>query len=463
MFPAKTFTHRRAGLSLSMKKGLVLLPGNSEAARNYRANPFHFRQDSSFLYFTGLSEPDLWLLMDLEGGTTTLFGEECTLDDQIWMGPKPSLAEKAASAGIEKSLPIADLAGLLSDASGKGCPIHFLPPYRGETIMKLAELLGRPISEIRAGASPDLIRTVVRYRSVKGPEEIEEIERALDISHHMYARLLSVIRPGVGERELAGLIEGIAFSRGNGTSFPTILSVRGEVLHNHDRDGTLTGGQLLLVDSGAETVAGYASDITRTIPVSPRFSPSQRVVYQAVLNAQEKAIGMIRPGIPFRDVHLGACRSLVQDLLTLGIMKGDADSAVESGAHALFFPHGIGHMLGLDVHDMESLGEDEVGYDEEFRRSDQFGLAYLRLARKLKKGFVVTVEPGLYFIPALIDKWKAENRHADFIRYEMLENFKGLGGIRIEDDVLVTESGGKVLGPPIPKTVHDLEQARLGG
>jgi len=331
-----------------------------------------------------------------------------------------------------------------------------------ETVLKIGQLLGLQPSVIKEYASDILIKAVVDQRSVKSEEEIEQIEIALEVTGDMHQTAMKISRPGVYEREVVGKIEGISFSHGFQMAFPTIFTINGQILHNHYHGNVLQEGRLVVNDSGSETAMHYASDITRTFPVGGKFSPKQREVYEVVLNAQQTAIESIRPGVKYRDVHLKAAITIASGLKELSLMKGDMAEAVKEGAHGLFFPHGIGHMMGLDVHDMEDLGENFVGYDEKTKRSSQFGLAYLRLARELKPGFVVTVEPGVYFIPALIDKWKAEKKHVQFIDYEKVDEFREFGGIRIEDDVLVTESGHRVLGKHIPKTVEEVEATSLG-
>ena len=457
MFNASTYLARRERLAADVGSGLVLLLGNAEAPMNYLDNQYPFRQDASFLYFWGLDRPDVAGVLDIDAGTHTVFGDEFTMDDIVWLGPQPTIAEQAAAAGVAAVAPRAALAEVLTDALRKGRRVHVLPQYRADNALLLERLLGIRAEALAQHASLALITAIVAQRSAKSDEELAEIERAIELTREMHVLAMKTARPGVYEREVAGAMEGLALARGGRLAFPVIFSVHGETLHNHFYGNRLEAGQIAVNDSGAESAGRYAGDITRTIPIGGRFVGPQREIYQAVLRAQMGAIGAVKPGVPFRDIHLLAARSLTEDLVALGCMRGDVDAAVAAGAHALFFPHGLGHMLGLDVHDMEGLGELHVGYDETVQRSTQFGLKSLRLARTLQPGFVLTVEPGLYFIPALIDRWKSEQRLAEFIDYRAVERFRHAGGVRIEDDVVVTRDGHRVLGPPIPKAVEDVE------
>lgn len=463
MFNASVYKKRRKALRQQVKSGLILFLGNEESPMNYPANTYPFRQDSSFLYYFGLDSPSLAATIDVDTGRETIFGNEISLEDIIWMGPLPSLKERAQAVGVRSTAPLSRLEEVVGEARKKGRTVHFLPPYRAETVAKLSALLKKPVASLKKAASTELIKAVVNQRSTKDDGEIAEIEKALEVTRKMYLAAMRMARPGIYERDIVGEIEGIALSHGYQTAFPTILTINGQILHNHYHGNKLEKGRLLVIDAGASSALGYACDVTRTIPVSGEFSPRQRSVYEVVLRGQLKAIEMIRPGVKYKDVHLAAARAMALGLKELGLMKGDIDEAVASGAHAFFFPHGIGHMLGLDVHDMEGLGENHVGYNKTVKRSDQFGLAYLRMARELKPGFVLTVEPGIYFIPALIDKWRSENKFKDFLNYVRVESYRHFGGIRIEDDVLVTKEGCRILGHPIPKTVEDVEKAMTGG
>ncbi len=462
MFEASVYTRRRNRLKNQLGSGIALFPGNVDSAFNYPANPFHFRQDSNFLYFFGLDHPGMAGLVDLDTGEDWIFGNDVDIDDIIWMGPQPSVRDQAAGVGIGQTSAYTKLAGYLSDAISRGRKIHYLPPYRGETIVELSELLGVPPSGIKPGASHDLIRAVVEQRAVKDALEIAEIEKAVNVAYLMHTTSMKMAMPGVVEQEIAGTIEGIALAHGGPVSFPIILSMDGQTLHNHYHGNTLKLGRMMVTDAGAETGMHYASDITRTVPVGGKFDERQKGIYQLVVDANIKSAEIMKPGLPFREAHFLAAEVIASGLKELGLMKGDVKEAVAHGAHALFFPHGLGHMMGMDVHDMEGLGENFVGYDDEIKRSDQFGLAFLRMGRRLQEGFVMTVEPGCYFIPALIDQWKAEGLHKDFINYDKVESYKDFGGIRIEDDILVTSEGHRLMGRPIPKTIKDIEET-MGG
>jgi Xaa-Pro aminopeptidase len=459
MFDKIIYQQRRNKLCRQVKSGLLLFLSNNESPMNYPANPYHYRQDSTFLYFFGLSFPGLAAIIDIDENRQTVFGNDLDLDDIIWMGPQPALKSRCAKIGITETRPLADLGATLQDAVRSGRKIHFLPPYRGENSLWLEKLLGIRAEIARNYASAELVKAVIAQRSLKNAIEIKEIESALAVSAAMYREAMAMAQPGVYEREIAGRMEGIALAGGGQLAFPAIVTVHGETLHNNYHGNILQKGDLLLIDSGAETESGYASDITRTIPVGGRFDARQKDIYETVLAMQLNAIAMIKPGISYRAVHLKASEILVERLKDVGLMKGSAGEAVAAGAHALFFPHGLGHMMGLDVHEMEDLGEIYVGYDDKAKRSQQFGLAYLRLAKKLEPGYVLTVEPGIYFIPALIDQWRAENKFATFIKYAEVEKYRKFGGIRIEDNVLVTAKGVQVLGQPIPKQTAAVEKA----
>ena len=459
LFPPATYRDRRRRLASDIGSGLILFLGNDEVGMNYTANVYPFRQDSSFLYFWNIDQPGVAALIDADTGTETLFGDDVTVADVVWSGPQPTIADRAVTADIGATAPRQAFADQVSAAVQQGRPVHFLAPYRGDHTVALATLLAIPPAAVKDKRSRKMHEAVAAQRLFKTPEEVAEVEMAVDVSRDMYLAAMGGARPGRREYEIVGEIARVVMARGCTYSFPPICSVHGETLHNPFYLNTLQAGDWFVLDSGAETPAHYASDITRTIPVSGTFSTQQRAIYEAVLRAQAGALSAIRPGVPYRDVHLGAARSFVSDLTALGLMKGNADDAVAAGAHALFFPHGLGHMLGLDVHDMENLGEDIVGYGPGQERSTQFGLGYLRLARPLEPGFVLTVEPGLYFIPALMDQWKAEGRHSAFYNWSEINKFRDARGCRLEDDVLVTETGGRVLGPAIPKSISEVESA----
>lgn len=457
MFPKSSYINRRNRLRKEIGSGLLLFPGNSESAFNYPANTYTFRQDSAFSYFFGLDHPDFVGVMDIESGIDYIFGDNVDLDDIIWMGPQPTVVDQAARVGVGNTAALGDLEGFLKTAISKGRKVHFLPPYRGETMIQLEQYLGIHHTLLKQSVSLELIKAVIKLRSIKDELEIADIESMVDVAYEMHTTAMKMAYPGIKEQVISGAIEGISLAYGGPVSFPVILSVNGQVLHNHGHNNYLRQGQLLVVDAGAESSLHYASDITRTCPVGGRFSQRQKEIYEIVLAANMKGIATTKPGIPYRDSHFAACETITQGLKDIGLMKGDVKEAVAAGAHAMFLPHGLGHMLGMDVHDMEGLGQIYVGYDDEFRPSEQFGTAYLRMGRRVQPGMVITNEPGIYFIPELIDLWHSQGKFTEFINYEMLETYKDFGGIRIEDDILVTEMGCRVLGKLIPKTVAEVE------
>lgn len=457
MFAPKIYQKRRDELKKTMKSGILLFPGNNDAPMNYPANSYHFRQDSSFLYYFGIDEPGLAGIIDVDNGEEIIFGDDVAMEDIIWTGPLPKLVEKAEMVNISDTRPFSALKETIRGYLKQGRQVLYLPQYRHDIIMLIQDLTGIHSSLVNDFSSQKLSKAVIQQRSIKEDGEIEEIEKALEISYHMNATAMSLIEEGKYEYEVYGKVHGEVLSRNSHISFPVIFSVHGETLHNHSHHNLMKAGDILIMDSGAESPLHYASDITRTIPVSGKFTDKQKAIYNAVLQSQLNAIEMMKPGVLNRDCHLEAARTIAVHLTTLGLMKGNPDEAVEEGAHALFFPHGLGHMMGLDVHDLEGLGEDLVGYDEEVKRSDQFGLAYLRLAKKLEPGYVLTAEPGIYFIPELIDRWKEDKKFTDFIDYQEVDKYRGFGGIRIEDDVLITEEGHRVLGKPIAKSVEDVQ------
>jgi Xaa-Pro aminopeptidase len=458
MFAANVYTERRNRLRKEVSAGLALFLGNQEVSLNYPANTYSFRQDSTFSYFFGLDHPDLSAVIDLDNGQDLIFGNDVDIDDIIWMGKQPSMKDQAALAGVSVVRPSADLAGFIADALKNNRKVHFVPPYRGETYIHLHSLLNFPIADVKKNASEELIKGVVKLRMVKDALEVAEIEKMVDVAYDMHTTAMKMAKPGVIEREIAGTMEGIALSKAHGVSFPIILTINGQTLHNHYHGNVLKTGRMLVSDAGAESELLYSSDITRTVPVGGKFDARQKTIYEIVLKANMAAIAAVKPGVPFKEIHLLAATTIMQGLVDAGIMKGNVLEGVLKGAHTLFFPHGLGHPMGMDVHDLEGLGENVVGYDEEVQRSKEFGLAFLRFGRKLKEGFVMTIEPGIYFIPDLIDLFKAEKKHEEYINYDVVETYKDFGGIRIEDDILVTSSGCRVLGKPIPKTVAEIEQ-----
>jgi Xaa-Pro aminopeptidase len=463
MFDSKIYVERRARLKEQIGSGLLLFLGNEESPMNYPANPYHFRQDSTYLYFFGLDTPSLAAIIDVDHGKDVIFGNDVDMEDIIWMGHLPTIKERAALVGVAETAPLAQLEETIKAAQQKGKAIYYLPPYRPENVSKIAQLLGIEPDSVKKYASKEFIKAVVAQRNVKIPEEIGQMELAHEVTYDMYIAAMKMAKSGVYEYEIVGKMDGIIGATDCHVAFPIILTKNGQILHNHYHGNKLEQGNLLVMDSGSESPMNYASDITRTVPVGGRFTEKQKQIYEIVLQAQETAIQNIKPGIMFKEIHLQSASVIASGLKEAGLMKGNSDAAVQAGAHALFFPHGLGHMIGLDVHDMEDLGEDFVGYDHTVERSSQFGLAYLRLAKKLEPGHVVTVEPGIYFIPALIDQWAVENKFDQFIDYAKVEEYRDFGGIRIEDDILVTQDGSQVLGKSIPKTVEEVEEITATG
>ena len=457
MFNKEIYHNRRKQLRENMQQGVVIFLSNNEAPMNYASNTYHYRQDSSFNYFFGLQLPGLIGVVDLDEGTDILFGDDYTIDDIIWMGNQPTLTELAATCGISNIKGYNTIFDYVAKAVSSGRKVHYLPPYRADNQILIHKLTEIALDDIKTKSSVELIKAVVALRSIKHAEEIVEMDKVCNLGVKMHLAAMMNCKIGKVERELAGLIEGIALAEGNGVSFPVILSQNGETLHNHNHEQILTNGRMLLVDAGAESVSGYSSDFTRTFPVSGKFSTKQREIYEIVLKANLDSIAMAKPGLRYFDVHLNATTVIAEGLTNLGLMKGNPVDAAKEGAHALFMPHGLGHMIGLDVHDMEDFGENHVGYDEQTQRSTIFGHASLRCGRELKPGYMLSVEPGIYFIPQLIDIWENENKFPNYINYSKVREYIGFGGIRIEDDILITENACRVMGMPLPKTVWEVE------
>ncbi|MFO7369511.1 MAG: aminopeptidase P family protein [Bacteroidales bacterium] len=458
MFPAEVYIQRRKRLRELVGSGVILFLGNKDVAMNYAANNYPFRQDSSFLYYFGLDMPGLAGMIDCELGGETIYGSDPTLEDIIWVGNQEPLQEKALKAGITLVKPLERLDGDVFRVIAHSRDVHYLPPYREQRRLQLAYYDNLKYEEVDRNASEALIRAVATQRSVKDSYEIQEMEETMTrVTGEAYAHAIRQIKPGAFEYQVAGALEGTALAKHCRMAYPVICSINGQILHNHYYGNELKKGQMLLIDAGAESQRRYATDITRTYPVGGKFSSQQAEIYKIVLDAQLEAIKAIKPGKPYYEVHKLASIVIAHGLKELGLMKGDVDDAVNHGAHALFFPHGIGHMIGLDVHDMEDIGEEYIGYDLDFKRSDQFGTAYLRMAKRLQEGNVVTVEPGIYFIEPLIEKWHSEGRYRDFIDYKAVRKYLGFGGIRIEDNIVVTDKGHKVIGKPIAKELTDVE------
>ena len=477
MFSPEVYTRRRRVLAERMTammggstKGIAVFVGNADAAMNYRGNDYKFRQDSSFMYYWGIDEPWFAAILDLDSAEGCLYGNDVDIDDIIWMGPQPSVASKGEAIGCDKTLPLAEFDKAVKAAVAAGRPVHFLPPARYYNQMKLSELTGIDAASVRKvapmaqdggrHASEELVKAVVSMRLIKEQCEIEEIDKACDIGYAMHVEARRGCKPGVLEQEIVGRMEGITLSKGWGVSFTTILSQNGETLHNHSHHQIITPGRLLVVDAGAESNAHYASDFTRTYPCSGKFTTKQREIYDIVQQANDLAFSLVRPGTSYWDVHCATVRYMLEQLKTLDFVRGDVDEMVACGISGLFMPHGLGHNMGIDVHDMEDLGENYVGYGDERQRSPLRGMGNLRMARDLKPGHVITDEPGIYFIPALIEQWKREGTDKGFVNYSKLEEYYDFGGIRLEDDVLVTADGARRLGSKrLPIISSEVEEA----
>ncbi|CAE6789767.1 Xaa-Pro aminopeptidase [Paraburkholderia domus] len=457
MFADSVYIGRRQALREKLRSGVALLLGNVDSPINFAHNVHPFRQDSTFSYFFGLSRPGLAAIIDVDRGEDVVFGDDPGLDDEIWLGESTTLANQCAAVGCSLVKPYGRLQEVIGEAIRRERDVHFLPPYRAETTLDLSRLLGHQTGDIGTRASPDLIRAVVGLREIKSEMEIAEIESALSIADEMHRTAMRLTRPGVLEREVAAGMRQVLGRHGVHEAYRPVFTKRGEILHNFNYNLRLERGDLVVNDSGAVSALGYASDITRTLPVGGQFDLRQRELYELLLQVQTAAIEAIRPGMPFVDVHRLAALRMVEGMTALGFFRGNPLEVVSSGAYAICFPHGLGHQLGLDVHDMESFGEDQVGYDEQFHRSPLFGMSSLRMARCLKPGMVLTVEPGIYFIPALIRRWSAERRHGQFIDYDRFNKYLDFGGMRVEDEVLVTAGGSRVMGPGTPKTVAEVE------
>ena len=467
MFSKEVYARRRQTLVAKMadsaaegKRGIALFIGNTEAPAQYKDNCYKFRQDSTWLYFFGIDQPLYAAIIDLDNGNETIFANDVEIGDIIWMGPQPSVASVAASVGVEKSAPYTDLNAAVAKVLAEGRPVHFVKPSRYYNTMKIASLLGCGTDEVAGRFSLALTKAIISMRLVKEDCEIEAIDDACNLGYEMHTVARNSIVPGIIEQEIVGKMDGVTLSKGWGVSFPTILTQHGETLHNHLHDKIIEPGKLMVIDAGAESNVHYASDFTRTYPTSGKFTAKQREIYQIVCDCNEFAFSMTRPGISYREVHLKTMHLMLEELRALDIVRGDVQDMVEAGIAGLFMPHGLGHNMGLDVHDMEDYGENYVGYDDDQSRSPQLGLGSLRMARKLVPGNVITDEPGIYFIPALIEKWKSEKTDHGFVNYSKLESYYDFGGIRLEDDVLVTADGARRLGKKrLPISPDDVEAA----
>ena len=460
MFQKETYLERRAKLRALVGDGLIILFGNNEAPANYPANSYApMRQDSSIIYYFGQHRDGLVGVIDIDNNTETLFGDDIEVEDIVWMGFTPSVADLAAEVGVTKTAPMKELKSICNEALRQKRPIHFLPPYRHDTKIQIMDLLGIHPNQQKESASLKLIKAVVAQRSTKEPQEIEAIERACDVGYAMHTTAQILIRPDVTERFVGGQVDGVARSLAQGVSFATIFTQHGEIMHGCPSNAKLEAGRLALCDAGCE-LDDYCSDNTRTMPVTGKFDQRQLEIYTIVEACHDYVLEIAKPGVKYADIHFAVCRLMTERLKELGLMKGDTEEAVRAGAHAMFLPHGLGHMMGMDVHDMEGLGQIYVGFDEETRPNlEQFGTNCLRMGRRLQEGFVVTDEPGIYFIPALIDDWRAKGHCKEFINYEKLETYKDFGGIRIEDDLLITKDGCRFLGTKrIPYHPAELEE-----
>lgn len=467
MFSKEVYARRRQTLVAKMadsaaegKRGIALFIGNTEAPAQYKDNCYKFRQDSTWLYFFGIDQPLYAAIIDLDNGNETIFANDVEIGDIIWMGPQPSVASVAASVDVEKSAPYTDLNAAVAKVLAEGRPVHFVKPSRYYNTMKIASLLGCGTDDVAGRFSLALTKAIISMRLVKEDCEIEAIDDACNLGYEMHTVARNSIVPGIIEQEIVGKMDGVTLSKGWGVSFPTILTQHGETLHNHLHDKIIESGKLMVIDAGAESNVHYASDFTRTYPTSGKFTAKQREIYQIVCDCNEFAFSMTRPGISYREVHLKTMHLMLEELRALDIVRGDVQDMVDAGIAGLFMPHGLGHNMGLDVHDMEDYGENYVGYDDDQKRSSQLGLGSLRMARKLVPGNVITDEPGIYFIPALIEKWKSEKTDQGFVNYSKLESYYDFGGIRLEDDVLVTADGARRLGKErLPISPDDVEAA----
>ena len=460
MFSKQTYINRRQELKKLVGTGVVILFGNNESPANFPANGYYpFRQDSSFLYFFGQQRDGLIGVIDIDNEIETLVGDDIDIDDIVWYGSVDSVHDMAEQVGVANSAPMKTMKTICNDAMRNHRKIHFLPPYRHDIMIQIFDLLGIHPNQQKESASMDLIKAVVKMRSTKTQEEIDELERAAVIGYKMHTTAMRLTKPGVTEKFIGGQVDGIANSYGSMVSFPTIFSQHGEIMHGNPSMAELQSGRLVLCDAGAETINHYCSDNTRTYPVNGKFTDRQLSIYKVVEECHDQVLQLARPGVKYADVHFAICRIIFNRMKELGLAKGNTEDAIAQGAHAMFLPHGLGHMMGMDVHDMESLDQINVGFDEETRPNlEQFGTNCLRMGRRLEEGFVVTDEPGIYFIPDLIDKWRAENHCADFLNFDELDKYKDFGGIRIEDDVLITKDGCRFIGKDrIPYHPKDVE------
>lgn len=459
LFSKSTYMERRNELKKLVGSGLIVLFGNNDSPANYPSNTYKFRQDSSFLYYFGLHRNGLVGVIDVDNDREYLVGDEIDIEDIVWYGSVTSVAEMAEMTGVARTAAMRELPAIVESAKAQGEEVHFLPPYRFDNQIQIMDLLGIHPSQQKAAASLKLIAAVVKMRTTKTEEEIAELERAAEIGYEMHTTAMRLCRPGITEQYIGGMVDGIANAYGCMVSFQTIATQHGEVMHGNPSPAKLEAGRLMLVDAGAETNENYCSDNTRTTPVSGVFTQKQKDIYNIVVECHDHVLEVAKPGVKWWDVHFAVCRIITERLQQLGLMKGDVEESLKAGAHAMFLPHGLGHSMGMDVHDMEGLGQVYVGFDNEVRPSTQFGTNALRFGRRLQKGFVVTDEPGIYFIPALIDDWKKNGTNAQFLNFDKIDEYRDFGGIRIEDDVLITDEGCRFIGSKrIPYHVEDVEE-----
>ncbi len=459
MFKKEVYISRRAELKKLVNSGIIILFGNNESPCNYPNNGYYpFRQDSSFLYYFGQRRDGLVGVIDIDNDSEMMIGDDIDIEDIVWYGSVDSVKELAAQVGVTKTSPMKELENICNEATRQKRTIHFLPPYRHDTKIQIMDLLGIHPSKQKEAASVELIKAIVKMRQCKTDIEIAEIEKACAIGYQMHTHAMRLTKPGLTEKYIGGQVDGMAHSLGEHESFATIFTQHGEIMHGNPSYNILESGRLALCDAGAENREGYCSDNTRTYPVNGKFTQRQLDIYSIVEACHDYALEVAKPGVFYYDVHMNVCRLMTEKLKELGLMKGDTEEAVQAGAHAMFLPHGLGHMMGMDVHDMEGLGQNYVGFDEEIQPSTQFGTNALRCGKRLQEGFVMTDEPGIYFIPALIDDWRAQGLHKDFINYDLLETYKDFGGIRLEDDILITKDGCRFLGKDlIPYHPKDVE------
>ncbi|MGI6241971.1 MAG: aminopeptidase P family protein [Prevotella sp.] len=460
MFSKETYVSRRAELKKLVKSGIIVLFGNNDSPANYPSNGYHpFRQDSSFLYYFGQNRDGLVGIIDIDNNKEMLIGDDISIDDIVWYGTVDTMHDMAAQVGVANTAPMKELSTIFHEALRQKRTVHFLPPYRSDIKIQIFNLLGIHPNQQKDSASMPLIQAIVKMRSSKTAEEIEELERAAEIGYKMHTTAMKMCRPGITEKEIAGVLDGIANGLGAMVSFPTILSQHGECMHGSPSMDKLQAGKLMLCDAGAETINNYCSDNTRTTPVSGKFDQRQLEIYSIVEECHDHVLTIAKPGVKWWDVHFDVCRLMTERLKEVGLMKGNTEEALAAGAHAMFMVHGLGHMMGMDVHDMENFDQINVGFDDEVRPNlEQFGTNSLRMGRRLQEGFVVTDEPGIYFIPALIDEWKATGHCKEFINFDKLETYKDFGGIRLEDDLLVTKDGCRFIGKDrIPYHPKDVE------